>query len=53
MTSVVRANPSSDIDQTKYEKTKEALSLLFTLLEAYGPSWYTEDHREKALAVLS
>lgn len=27
-----------------------ALRLLFDLLEAYAPSWYTEEHHKKALA---
>lgn len=29
-----------------------ALRLLFDLLEAYAPSWYTEEHQKKALAAL-
>jgi len=29
-----------------------ALRLLFDLLEAYAPSWYTEEHHKKALAAL-
>jgi hypothetical protein len=29
-----------------------ALRLLFDLLEAYAPSWYTEEHHNKALAAL-
>jgi len=37
------------------EKQKQLLStlrLLFDLLEAYAPSWYTEEHHKKALAAL-
>ena len=30
----------------------KALQLLFDLLEAYAPSWYTEEHHKKALAAL-
>ena len=30
----------------------EALSDLYKLLEEYAPSWYTEEHREKAEAAL-
>lgn len=29
-----------------------ALQLLFDLLEAYAPCWYTEEHHDKALAAL-
>lgn len=29
-----------------------ALQLLFDLLEAYAPSWYTEEHHKQALAAL-
>jgi len=30
----------------------DALSELHDLLEAYAPSWYTEEHHDKVMAVL-
>ena len=34
------------------DKAREALIELFDLLEEYGPIWYTEAHRERALAAI-
>lgn len=33
-------------------KLREALKMLYELLEAYGPMWYTEEHHDKAEAAL-
>lgn len=30
-----------------------ALKMLFELLEEYAPAWYTEEHRNKAVAALA
>ena len=43
MASKVHKSPR-DVDK----KTKAALQVLFDLLEAYAPPWYTEELREKA-----
>jgi hypothetical protein len=38
---------------SSYETTvKVALEELFALLEDYGPIWYTEEHRKRALKAL-
>jgi hypothetical protein len=34
-------------------KLIEALQVLYTLLEAYAPSWYTEEHHRLAASALS
>ena len=34
-------------------EAREALVELFDLLEEYGPSWYSEAHRAKALAAIN
>jgi hypothetical protein len=31
----------------------DALQILFDLLEAFAPCWYTEEHHERALAALA
>jgi hypothetical protein len=31
---------------------REALKMLYDLLEAYAPAWYTEEHHNKAQAAL-
>jgi hypothetical protein len=33
-------------------KLQEALQMLYDLLEEYAPSWYTEEHHDKAEAAL-
>jgi hypothetical protein len=33
-------------------KLREALKMLYDLLEKYAPSWYTEEHHNKAEAAL-
>jgi len=33
-------------------KLREALKILYDLLETYAPSWYTKEHRHKAEAAL-
>ena len=42
----------SNRTQTNSLRLVEALSDLYQLLEEYAPSWYTEEHREKAEAAL-
>ena len=42
-----RKNLSAQILQLQ-----EALKLLYELLEAYAPVWYTEEHHKKAEAAL-
>ena len=41
-----------DFERRPVLKAKEALVELFDLLEEYGPSWYSEAHRAKALAAI-
>jgi hypothetical protein len=36
----------------KQTQLLRALQLLFDLLEAYAPSWYTEEHHNHAVAAL-
>jgi hypothetical protein len=36
----------------KQEKLREALKLLFDLLEEYAPAWYTEEYRDRAQSAL-
>jgi hypothetical protein len=31
---------------------EKVLEELFTLLESYGPAWYTEDHHNRVVAAL-
>jgi len=40
--------------QTRHEilQVREALRMLYELLESYAPVWYTEEHHEKAEAAL-
>jgi len=38
--------------RSNQKKLLSALRLLFDLLEAYAPAWYTEEHHEEALAAL-
>jgi hypothetical protein len=33
-------------------KLQEALKMLYDLLEAYAPHWYTEEHHDRAEAAL-
>lgn len=39
-------------EAVKIRKLQEALQMLYDLLEGYGPSWYTEEHHDKAEAAL-
>ena len=44
-------------DDAKYlsaqaRELREALKMLYDLLEAYAPAWYTEEHHDKAEAAL-
>jgi hypothetical protein len=43
-----RANRGAD----EVVKLREALKMLYDLLEQYAPSWYTEEHHDKAEAAL-
>jgi hypothetical protein len=38
-----------DVDLAKLQ---DALKMLFDLLEAYAPMWYTKEHRDKVLEAL-
>lgn len=39
-------------EQRQSANPKDVLIELFELLEDYGPNWYTEEHRNRALAAL-
>jgi hypothetical protein len=39
-------------EQKQSNSSNAALEELFTLLEEYGPSWYTEAHRQRIVAAL-
>jgi len=39
-------------DNLPTERSKVVLHELFMLLEEYGPAWYTQEHRTRALEVL-
>jgi hypothetical protein len=47
-------SPEHDVAELRKNQKQllNALRLLFDLLEAYAPSWYTEEHHKKALAAL-
>jgi len=56
--------PESEVSAQKlHEKLRElqgnqkklvtALQMLFDLLEEYAPRWYTQQHRDKAVAALA
>ena len=42
-----------DFERGPAGQAREALVELFDLLEEYGPSWYSEAHRAKALAAIN
>ena len=42
-----------DFERGPVGEAREVLVELFDLLEEYGPSWYSEAHRVKALAAIS
>jgi hypothetical protein len=42
-----------DLERGPVGEAREALVELFDLLEEYGPSWYSEAHRAKALAAIN
>lgn len=46
-------NNVASIDQRKRVDTRTVLQELFALLEDYGPVWYTEDHHNRVMAVLT
>ena len=41
-----------DFERAPVKEAREALIELLDLLEEYGPPWYTEDHRNRALAAI-
>ena len=43
---------STTIDSLRSAEAKAALRELFELLEDYAPSWYTEEHHNRAAAAL-
>ena len=43
---------STSIDSHRSAEAKAALRELFELLEDYAPSWYTEEHHNRAAAAL-
>ena len=42
-----------DFERGPAGQAREALVELFDLLEEYGPSWYSEAHRAKALTAIN
>jgi len=42
----------ADAEHVQPVDAREVLVELFDLLEEYGPSWYTEEHRDRAIAAL-
>jgi hypothetical protein len=40
-------------ERAGHDETREALVELFDLLEEYSPIWYTEAHRDRALAAIT
>ena len=46
---VLHFNSAAELEPTRLV---DALSELHDLLEAYAPSWYTEEHHDKVLAAL-
>ena len=41
------------LEHAGLDEAREALIELFDLLEEYAPVWYTEAHRERALAAMT
>jgi hypothetical protein len=39
--------------QDNQKKLVAALQMLFDMLEEYAPRWYTQQHRDKAIAALA
>jgi hypothetical protein len=50
-----RSGDDREIRQLKDNQKKlvATLQMLFDLLEKYAPSWYTKQHRDKAIAALA
>jgi uncharacterized protein YeeX (DUF496 family) len=46
-------NPDLRKLRDNQKKLMEALQVLYDLLEAYAPSWYTEEHHKLAATALS
>ena len=46
-----KSTPKS-LGQPQAVQARAVLEELFELLEAYGPTWYTEEHQKRALAAL-
>jgi hypothetical protein len=56
---LIRARKSDAMSQdyvkhqaAEAQKLREALKMLYDLLEDYAPSWYTEEHHDRAEAAL-
>lgn len=47
---ILNFNSAAELEPTRLV---DVLSELHDLLEAYAPSWYTEEHHDKVLAALS
>lgn len=45
-------NALADAEDPQPVDAKQVLAELFDLLEEYGPSWYTEEHHNRAVAAL-
>ena len=46
-------SPDDEKDRSaEVVKLREALKMLYDLLEAYAPHWYTEEHHDRAEAAL-
>jgi hypothetical protein len=41
-------SPDGYHDPAEVLKVREALKMLYDILEDYAPSWYTEEHHDKA-----
>ena len=49
---VARSADEAESLFTEVRKLRDALKMLYDLLEAYAPVWYTEEHHYKAEAAL-
>jgi hypothetical protein len=42
----------ADVEERRVPAAREVLEELFELLEDYAPTWYTEEHHNRAMAAL-
>ena len=42
----------TDAGERRVPTAREVLEELFVLLEDYGPTWYTQEHHNRAIAAL-